>query len=273
VTRTAPARGGVRESAVESREPTRNLSPDHESAGGTRIARGFGRIAPSYDILARAVFGNALRKSQCCFLGRIPADADILVLGGGSGWFLEQLLAVTNCRSVCYVDVSAVMQRRARERISRHRPHDLARVSFVTGGPESIPTDARFDLLCTHCFLDLFTDETLRAVSLHLTEHLRADALWYFSDFRAADGFPMSALSRLLLGAMYRFFRMICGVEARRLPRFDEAFRATGFAPTAEARFHGGMVQALLLSSAAVRDQTRSKTRGAPATQVGDGAS
>ena len=223
------------------------------SGGRSRVASGFDRLAPGYDLLARAAFGNAIRRSQSHFLARLPQDADVLVLGGGSGWFLERLLAVAECRSVLYVEISGGMLDRAEERIGRRRPEDLAKVRFLRGGPEAVPADARFDIVCTHCFLDLFTDETLRTVTGQLTGHLRPDGVWYFSDFRIVPGAPMSALSGLVVSALYLFFGLVCGIEARRLPSFEDAFRACGLERIEECHFLGGMLSASLLAR---RDET-----------------
>lgn len=243
----------IRTSPASAEAPAPTPVPTQDQ---TAIARGFDRLSPAYDLIAGAVFGNSLRRSQSCFLDRLPRDADVLVVGGGSGWFLEQLLAGSGCRHVLYLEISPGMLRRAQERIRRRRPSDLKRVDFIEGSIDAIPASAQFDVVCTHCFLDLFSGETLSSVVRALSSHLDAEGVWYFSDFRTDSGLaegrraeraPLSFASRSLLFVMYRFFRMTCSIEAERLPCFDEAFRRNGWRATEEVCFHRGLIRSVLL--------------------------
>ena len=210
-------------------------------------ARGFNRLAPVYDHLAMTVFGNSLRAAQRCFLHRVKPEADVLVVGGGSGWFLERLLEETSCRRVDTLDISAAMLSRSEDRLRRRNPEALARVRFLHGGVESSPRDAIYDVLCTHCFLDLFSDETLQSLVPRLRSHLRDGGLWYDSDFQIAPGTIRGPLTSVLLRAMYAFFRTTCSIEATRLPQFDHAFSQAGMVDVEAATFYGGMVRARLL--------------------------
>jgi SAM-dependent methyltransferase len=181
----------------------------------------------------------------------------VLVVGGGSGWFLEQLLLGADCSEVVYQDISPRMLSRAEERIRERLPGKLERVEFVQEGLTGLPLHAQFDAICTHCFLDLFSDDTLPEVVARLAALLEPGGIWYVSDFSRADGFPMAAVSRSLLWVMYRFFRLTCGIEASRLPDFDRAWESSGLEVTDERRFHGGMIRAYLLS----RDEALSSQR------------
>ncbi|MEZ4686196.1 MAG: hypothetical protein R3B47_09055 [Bacteroidia bacterium] len=51
----------------------------------------FNRLAPVYDFLASLVFGNRIRQAQRWLLDFIPEGSSILILGGGTGWILEEL--------------------------------------------------------------------------------------------------------------------------------------------------------------------------------------
>jgi len=210
-----------------------------------QIATGFDHLAPGYDFLSRMVFGNALRNAQSYFLEQLPRGGRILVMGGGSGWFLEQLLSQTDCPEIVYQDVSAQMLRRSEERIRRVLPNQLPRVRFVQAGILDLPRQ-KFEVICTHCFLDLFSSESLPGVVNRLSDRLLPKGVWYFSDFHPVDHFPMNGVSRLLLWLMYRFFRSTCRIEAERLPAFDLAWQANGLSAGEEKCFYGGMIRAQL---------------------------
>src|SRR5689334_3514018 len=54
----------------------------------------YNSVAFFYDSLNRIVFGNSTIRSQVWLLQQIPANASILVIGGGTGWILEKLAEV-----------------------------------------------------------------------------------------------------------------------------------------------------------------------------------
>ncbi|HEY9047693.1 MAG TPA: class I SAM-dependent methyltransferase, partial [Ohtaekwangia sp.] len=69
----------------------------------------FDSIAPVYDMLSRIVFGRSMVKSQRHFLKYIPAEASVLILGGGTGWIIQELFAVNNTCTIVYVEASQKM--------------------------------------------------------------------------------------------------------------------------------------------------------------------
>jgi tRNA (cmo5U34)-methyltransferase len=209
-----------------------------------RVALGYDRLAAGYDLLARAVYGNALRRAQSCFLGDIGANDCVLVLGGGSGWFLEALLRQAQPRHVVYVELSAQMLARAQHRIRQNMPEACARVDFVHGRAEDALPDGSFDVVVTHCLLDMYDDADLPALVCHLMGCLRPGGHWYFSDFAVPPSWPMRGVAQALLWVMYRFFRLVCKIDARRLPDFGSAFASAGLEKLQGRAFFGGMIVA-----------------------------
>ena len=49
------------------------------------------------------------------FLDRIAADSKVLILGGGSGWLLEELSKINTDVTVVYVEASKVMLTKAKK--------------------------------------------------------------------------------------------------------------------------------------------------------------
>ncbi|MFC5408445.1 class I SAM-dependent methyltransferase [Larkinella bovis] len=196
---------------------------------------GFDFIAPVYDFLSRLVFGNSLRKAQVHWLPMVPPNADVLVLGGGSGWLLSRILTVCQPRNVIYIDASPKMIALAQQKVNRDE-----RVDFRIGTEQSIRPNERVDAVFTPFILDLFSNERLEKHLLPvLVRCLRPDGIWFGSDFLE----PVQWWQHALLWSQYRFFGFLSGIEATRLP--DWVSLLTGFSslqPGPLARFYGGMI-------------------------------
>src|SRR5688572_7103812 len=102
----------------------------------------FDLIANVYDQLARLIFGKELLKAQCYFLNKVSPDADVLILGGGSGELLNILIRQNPTCRIWYIDASFEMIASAKARIGITQ-----RVIFVHGTEDSIPQDQRFDVV------------------------------------------------------------------------------------------------------------------------------
>lgn len=213
-----------------------------------RTASGFDRLARVYDRLAGLVYGRSLRRAQTCMLPHVKRGGEALVLGGGTGWFLEALLQNGPVARLCYVELSGKMLEISRERIRSRFPEMEGKIEWVQGTVHDLEQEARFDLVCTHCFLDLFEGEALQREAEAIGKRMREDAQWYFSDFKVADRWPMRWISKALIWLMYRFFRLWAGIPAGRLGDFRGAMRKQGFEVEKQQEYFGGMIEAALLS-------------------------
>src|SRR6478736_9951859 len=117
---------------------------------------GFDRIAMYYDALARLVFGKSLQKAQTCFLNYIPPGSNVLVLGGGTGWWLNEFLRLNPTCKIVYIDESSEMIR-----LAKMSTNNDSRIEFVQGTQDSLPRQIEFDVVILFCFLDIFSDEQL----------------------------------------------------------------------------------------------------------------
>lgn len=181
-----------------------------EDPSGTNSDSGFDRVAPFYDALARLVFGNVLNEAQAAFLPVVMPEAKILIVGGGSGWLLEQILTTCAPRKVVYLEASGRMLHRARRRV-----REDGRVHFRHGTERSLLPDEQFDAVFTPFVLDLFSEKRLVGHLLpSLYAALRPGGKWFCTDFFRPD----TAWKAFLLQSMYRFFRLTASIEARRLP-------------------------------------------------------
>ncbi|WP_128543578.1 class I SAM-dependent methyltransferase [Larkinella soli] len=197
---------------------------------------GFDRVASFYDPLSRLVFGNAQRKAQAHWIGRIPPAADLLVFGGGSGRLLSALLDACSPRKVIYIDASSKMIE-----LARRRSGSDGRVDFRTGNEDSIRPSDRVDVILTPFVLDLFSEKRLTVSILpKLYRALSPGGLWLGTDFVPTNHLGHSAL----LKAMYLFFRFTSHIEAHRLPDWKSLMEnELGLHRERSAGYFGGMIE------------------------------
>jgi tRNA (cmo5U34)-methyltransferase len=198
--------------------------------------RGFNWLAPMYDPLSQLIFGNAIKQSQRCTLGHIPPGASVLIVGGGTGWLLAELVARTNPRRVVYLEGS----RRMLE-LSRRKTAD-PRIDFRQGTEEKITADETFDVIITHFLLDLYEQPYVNRFVGQFRKQLSPGGLWLCADFERPDGVRSKIWQRALVAGMYAFFRLTCRIEGRRLPDYRTAFIRAGFVCTSEERFFREMI-------------------------------
>ncbi|HEY8513383.1 MAG TPA: class I SAM-dependent methyltransferase [Cyclobacteriaceae bacterium] len=191
----------------------------------------FDNVAWFYDPLVRIVFGKQMRMSQIRFLDTISPGSTVLILGGGTGWILDELFARTGDCTVYYVESSRSM-------LDRATKHGRGfNVRFIPGGWEGLP-DVEFDAVITHYFLDLFTNHTLQRVCDAISARVKRGGTWLVSDFVQSRTWH-----RIMLWIMYRFFGITCGIEAAQLPAWEGHVARTGFVLRSYDFFYGGFMK------------------------------
>lgn len=203
---------------------------------------GFDRMAAFYDPLARLVFGRALlRAQQAALAAGLPAGAPrVLVVGGGTGWVLLEVLRRRPQARVLYLEAAPNMLARARARLARQRPAAAAQVEFRVGTEAALTPADTFEAVVTFFVLDLFEPARLRQLMARLDAARRPAAPWLLADFAV----PHTGWQRALLAVMYWFFRLTTGIGARTLPPLPAELARLGLRQAYEARFFGGMVEA-----------------------------
>ena len=182
------------------------------------MKRSYNLIAPVYDALAKLVFGNALRRAQIYFLPLIPSSSNILLVGGGTGWILEEIGKIhPNGLHIDYVDVSANMIAMAKKKNCGENEVNFIQQSILT-----FENNKLYDVIITPFLLDNFKEKTAQnAVSL-LHQKLKEAGLWLYTDFQVND--KHSYWQKAVLFLMYLFFRIAANIEASRLPDVSSMF-------------------------------------------------
>jgi ubiquinone/menaquinone biosynthesis C-methylase UbiE len=177
-------------------------------------------IAWCYDLLAGFMFGKKLRTLQASLASAVPAHATVLLVGGGTGWILEEMAKIhPSGLTIIYVDASEGMIRKAKA-----RSYGDNKVSFVHGDIRDLDVGS-VDVVFTPFLFDNFDDATAAAIFTRLHGSLAPGGIWLHADFEN-NGIRSH---QLLLRVMYRFFRTASGIEASRLPNVTSLFSTHGY--------------------------------------------
>lgn len=177
---------------------------------------GYSNVAWFYDSLSRVVYGKALVEAQVHLLPLIPPNSSILIVGGGTGWILEQ---ITNTHStglsITYVEVADKMMA-----LSRSRNVKNNKVTYITQPIENVTGLTNFDVIITPFLFDNFSPATFTRVFAQLHGLLKPGGIWLNTDFQLTGKWWQKVLLKSMLG----FFRLLAGIESKRLPDIETEF-------------------------------------------------
>lgn len=184
----------------------------------------FDRLAPFYQAMEWVSAGGKLQRCRLVLLDEIPAPRRILLAGEGHGSFLPECVRRFPLAEMVVVDSSERMLEIARSK------SQAPRVEFVHADLlEWEPSDAGFDLIVTNFFLDCFPADSLAVLIGRLGRLAAPQAHWLSADFELAPSRLARLRSRVILGLLYRFFRITCGLDARSLVSPDADLEKAGF--------------------------------------------
>lgn len=194
----------------------------------------FDVIAPVYDLLSRMVYGKSIVTAQKYFLKYIPEGAHVLIVGGGTGWIIEELFAVNETCSVVYIEASQKMLQKAQ---SRMESNDQSRIQFIL--QSEMPSEGSYDVIITNFFLDVFPSDKLIYIIQQLKDRVVDNGRWIVTDF-IDDG---KRWQRILLKLMYTFFRNVSKIEAAALPPWQRLLADAGMQRNEAKRFYAGFIE------------------------------
>ena len=182
-----------------------------------------------YDRLSRLIYGDALIKAQVWLLQYIPAGSNILIVGGGTGRALEELAKLHPAGlQITYAEISSKMIALAKKRDTGQNE-----VTFINDAIENISLPASFDVVITAFLFDNFAEPALTKIFRHTHSLLKSGGAWLCTDFQLSGKWWQS----FLLGSMLLFFRVLCGVEAIKLPDVQKHFDQNNYRVIAEKTF------------------------------------
>lgn len=211
----------------------------------------FDRIALYYDFLKKLVFGSSIDDAQKYFINVIPPDASVLIIGGGTGKLLLEILRSRRAGAVTYLEFSEKMLHLAQVRVAHYQQNRDCKspeIHFKLGSVEALATDLKFDAIFTPFVLDLIEEKRLLDFMKAIDSHLHNNGLWFFSDFRQdQSGGLRNAFHKFLLKAMLVFFKMTVGLKLNKLPDFEAFFDKMGYKIQHARLFYLGFIQTKVL--------------------------
>ena len=207
-------------------------------------AHSFSPVAGFYDMLAQIVFGRKLQEAQMANLIYIADNSRILIIGGGSGWILQQVLQKTRHSSIVYLEASASMISKTEKQIKNLI--NINSIEYRLGTEETIETHEKFDFIIVNFFLDLFCPTYLTPISEKLFKSLTPTGRWLITDFvqPANTGLP-KCRAQILYKSMYLFFRVTCGISASALPDWENNLKRLPLEKINSAYFYHGLIKTI----------------------------
>ncbi len=198
------------------------------------MAANYNNSAWVYDLLSRIVYGRAIINAQVYLLQYISTNSRILIVGGGTGWILEELtkLHVAGL-DITYVEVSANMITK-----SKKRNTGCNKVVFINDAIENVVLPTNFDVIITPFLFDSFTEQTLQRVFNHIHQSLITKGIWLNCDFQLTNKW----WQQVLLKSMFWFFKTLCNIEASKLPDIEKQFYRHGYETLTIKTFFGDFI-------------------------------
>jgi ubiquinone/menaquinone biosynthesis C-methylase UbiE len=202
------------------------------------MSNDYNSIAKIYDGLSRIIYQNSIVKAQVFLIQFIKDNDRILIIGGGTGWILEEINKLQRQNlSVVYVEKSSAMISRAKKR----NPSTL-KTTFIENAIEEYTTDEKFDIIITAFLFDNFKKEKIEIVFAKLDGCLKQQGIWLYADF-VNDPSNKKIWQQLLLRSMYIFFRITAGIETQELIDMQPYF-AGNYELMAKEFYYSGFIQA-----------------------------
>lgn len=200
----------------------------------------YDKIAGYYDTLSRFVFFKSQVNAQINQLPYIKENSHVLIVGGGTGWILEELSKIYTGLKIVYVEISAKMIA-----LSQKRNYKNNHIEFVNIGIENFKTDVIFDVILTPFLFDNFAEQRAAKVFGQLNEYLKKDGLWFLVDF-SLNKTNGNWWKSLLLRSMYSFFKLLGIVEAHQLIDMSPYFLNANYLIVEERLYYGSFIKATI---------------------------
>lgn len=205
--------------------------------------KGFDRITFIYDAIARIASFNWINKSQHSFLSVLSSQSTCLILGGGTGYFLQRLLEQNKIIHIVYVDASQKMIEYAHKRIAKKLPDELHRVVFLCKDVEVFEFNT-YDVIVCNYFLDLFEETYVDRLVGKFKNSLNKEGLLYITDFTIpASNSIIKWSTKKGLKILYWFFKWTTSLSNNRLADIESIVLKHNFVRLQNKYFLNGILK------------------------------
>ena len=198
----------------------------------------FDRVSSVYDVLSKFVYGNSIRDAQVFFLDQIKSGSKVLVLGGGTGWLLDELAKVNLNIEIEYVEASNKMLEKSR----KYDSLPFIKLNYILGTEISVEGNS-YDFIITPFVLDVFPQTEMLNMVGRVKDLLKVRGSWLCVDFNSLD---RSIKAKILSFVMVQFFRLLSGLQTKNVLDYFGAIRETQLIEVKSALFYGQFIKASL---------------------------
>jgi ubiquinone/menaquinone biosynthesis C-methylase UbiE len=188
------------------------------------VGNNYDSIANYYDRIHHLFYGQSEIHAQVELLDYVRPGDRLLIVGGGTGWILDKIGSIfPSGLEITYIESSARMME-----LTRTRKWGQNRIELVVSVVEEWKGKMDYDCILTGFFFDNFKEGHAARIVQQLTPYLKSGGYWLETDFyypRKRGKLWQAAL----LYSMYLSARLICGVEAKRLPDMERIFSEEGY--------------------------------------------
>lgn len=203
------------------------------------MKKGYDAIASIYDRLAKLIFGKSIRQSQTVFFNDLQDCNSVLVIGGGTGQWLNRLIREFPHLKITFVDSSSEMIRLAKAKLKTKED-----VRFIYGTIDSIAINEKFDAVLLFFFLDLFSEEELPDVLSSIHTRMSVNSIWLVTDF-----VNHARWQNVFLKVMYLFFGQFTGLKTKQLPDWKSNLELKGLTKIKFKSFYNEFIHATVYQS------------------------
>jgi ubiquinone/menaquinone biosynthesis C-methylase UbiE len=169
-----------------------------------------------------------------------------LILGGGSGWLLNDICCNYPHLEIDYIDLSPRMIDKAKKRVK-----ETGYVNFILGTEDDLPYH-HYDGVITNFFLDMFDENGLSIVIEKIKRSLGKEVIWLVTDF--VNERKSHAIK---LWCMYLFFKIITQIDATHLSDWRGQMLKAGFKLSEKGKFNNGFIAAHVYQRASLAPPDR----------------
>lgn len=200
----------------------------------------YDKIANHYDFLSRLVFFKSQVNAQINQLKHIPKNSRILIVGGGTGWILEQITKIhSSGLEIVYVEVSAKMIM-----LSKQKNSGTNTVTFLTLNIENFVTQSTFDIILTPFLFDNFSVDDAKSTFKKLDKVLKNNGLWFFTDFNVKG--KNSWWKLLFIKFMYQFFTFFKIIDTKKLIDMSPYFEKYHYEILDKKLYYSNFIEAIV---------------------------
>ncbi|WP_231459068.1 MULTISPECIES: class I SAM-dependent methyltransferase [unclassified Pedobacter] len=205
------------------------------------MAENYDKIAKYYDKLSRFIFAKAQVNAQINQLHYISKGSKLLIVGGGTGWILEEISKIhSSGLTIVYIELSKKMII-----LSKSRNRKQNRVEFIHQSIEDYDTRHSFDFILTPFLFDNFSRQQAPLVFDKLHHFLKNNGKWFMVDF-TLEYKSGQWWKSLMLKSMYLFFRWFRMIQVSELIEMKPYFLKRNYLIVEESFYYRNFIRATI---------------------------